>query len=67
MSKTLESLLTDVEFETDCSLIVNNTVEKTTDATENYITEEVTVDSVTVVSDMDKSLPEHSFVSNTII
>ena len=40
-----------------------------TDATENYDTDEVsdTVDSVTVVSDMDKSLPEHSFVSNTII
>ena len=40
-----------------------------TDAIENYDTDEVsyTVDSVTVVSDMDKSLPEHSFVSNTII
>ena len=33
------------------------------DATENYNT----VDSVTVLSNMDKSLPEHSFVSNTII
>ena len=68
----MESLLTAVEFVIEDSTMTNLTAEDSTTAvTENNLTATSNItaeDSTTdVEKDNDESLPEHSFVPNTII